>query len=82
MFDLYTASQFLAQVVDTINLQYRTQKGRSWAKTTVETILSNPIYAGTVSFNGQLFDGTHEALIPYDLVCALGMMKKVRSHVH
>jgi site-specific DNA recombinase len=80
MFDLYATTRSLAQVVDTINGQYRTRQGRRWAKSTVETILGNPIYAGKVSFNGQLFDGTHEAIIAYDLFCALGMLKKVRCH--
>jgi len=80
MFYLYATTRSLVQVVDTINLQYRTRKGRRWAKSTMETILGNPIYAGKVSFNNQVFDGTHKAIIPYDLFCALGQLKKVRSH--
>jgi site-specific DNA recombinase len=80
MFELYGSTRSLAQVVDTINVQYRTRQGRRWAKSTVETILSNPIYAGKISFKDQLFDGVHEPIIAYDLFSALGMMKKVRSH--
>lgn len=63
MFDLYTTTRSLAQVVDTINLQHRTRKGRRWAKSMVETTLGNSIYAGKVSFNDQLVDGTYEAII-------------------
>jgi site-specific DNA recombinase len=48
----------------------------------METILRNPIYAGKVSFISQLFDGTHDAIISYDLFCGLGTLKKVRSHTH
>jgi site-specific DNA recombinase len=82
MFELYGTTRSLAQVVDTINVQYRTRQGRRWAKSTVETILSNPVYAGKVAFNGHLYDGIHEAIIPYDLFCALGTIKKVHSHTH
>jgi site-specific DNA recombinase len=80
MFELYGSTHSLAQVVDTINVQYQMRQGRRWAKSTVETILSNPIYAGKISFKDQLFDGIHEPIISYDLFCALGLIKKVCSH--
>ncbi len=82
MFELYGTTRSLAQVVDTINVQYQTRQGRRWAKSTVETIQSNPVYAGKVSFKDQLFDGIHEPMIPYELFCPLGLIKKVRSHTH
>jgi hypothetical protein len=52
MFDVYATTPSLARVVDVINRQYRTRHGQRWAKSTIEMILSNPIYAGKISFNG------------------------------
>jgi site-specific DNA recombinase len=77
MFDIYATTRSLAQVVDTFNVQYRTRRDRRWAKWTVETTLGNPIYAGKVSFNGQLFEGTHDPIIPYDLFCAPGQLLSI-----
>jgi len=82
MFDLYATSRSLAHVVDMINLQSRTRQGRPRANSTIETILRNPIYAGKIAFNGHLYDGIHEAIIPYDLFRVLGTIKKVRTHTH
>jgi hypothetical protein len=45
----------------------------------VERILGDPIYTGMVAFNGQLFDRTHEAIMRYDLLYALGMLKPTLS---
>lgn len=42
------------------DLGYRTKRGNLFEKRTVEYILRNPFYSGTVNWNGQSFEGTHE----------------------
>ncbi|MDC7286629.1 recombinase family protein [Blautia schinkii] len=42
------------------DLGYRTKRGNLFEKRTIEYILRNPFYVGTVNWNGQSFEGTHE----------------------
>lgn len=51
--------------------RYQSQKGIwhggvEFDKNSVEWILTNPVYIGKVKYNGQLFDGKHEAIIQKD----------------
>lgn len=41
-------------------LGYRTKRGNRFDRRAVSLVLSNPFYAGTVSWNGIQFQGTHE----------------------
>lgn len=42
------------------DLGYRTKRGNLFEKRTIEYILRNPFYTGTVNWNGQSFEGAHE----------------------
>lgn len=42
---------------------YRTQQGKSFSRQSIKNILSNPIYNGVVTFDGQGYIGTHETFI-------------------
>ena len=42
-------------------LGFRTKRGNSFERRNIDYILRNPFYAGIVNWNGQSFDGTHEA---------------------
>lgn len=41
-------------------LGYRTRRGNLMERRSIERVLRNPFYAGTVVWNGISFDGTHE----------------------
>lgn len=41
-------------------LGYRTRRGNRMERRSIERVLRNPFYAGTVIWNGISFDGTHE----------------------
>ncbi|MDO4274481.1 MAG: recombinase family protein [Eubacteriales bacterium] len=42
------------------DLGYRTKRGNLFEKRTIDYILHNPFYTGTVTWNGQSFEGSHE----------------------
>lgn len=42
------------------DLGYRTRRGNLMERRSIERVLRNPFYAGTVVWNGISFDGTHE----------------------
>lgn len=42
------------------DLGYRTKRGNPFERRTVDRILENPFYCGTVIWNGVEFEGTHE----------------------
>lgn len=41
--------------------------GKTFYKTTILRILRNPVYIGKVRYNGSIYDGKHEPIIPVDL---------------
>lgn len=43
------------------DLGYRTKRGNLFERRNIDYILRNPFYAGIVNWNGQTFEGTHEA---------------------
>lgn len=46
---------------------YKTKHG-DWSHTsTVGNVLDNPLYAGTIHFDGVVAKGKHEAIIPFDI---------------
>lgn len=42
------------------DLGYRTKRGNLFERRSIDYILRNPFYVGTVNWNGQSFEGTHE----------------------
>lgn len=45
----------------------RTRRGKKLGKQMIYKLLSNPVYTGKFLYNGKLYDGKHEALIPESL---------------
>lgn len=43
------------------------QKGKNFNKSNVRRIIENPLYAGKVKHKGKVYDGIHEAIIPYEI---------------
>lgn len=61
MFQRYLSGMSITKLRDTLNEQYGQDK--EWSYRTVRGILSNPVYCGYNQFKGQIFPGTHEAII-------------------
>lgn len=61
MFEWYLSGMSITKLRDTLNEQYGQDK--EWNYRTVRVILSNPVYCGYNQFKGQIFPGTHEAII-------------------
>ena len=38
-------------------------QGRAWDKHSVQRLLTSPLYAGKVRYDGELHDGVHDAII-------------------
>lgn len=64
MFEWYLSGMSITKLRDTLNEQYGQDK--EWSYRTVRVILSNPVYCGYNQFKGQIFPGTHEAIISED----------------
>lgn len=48
-----------------LNLEgIRTPKGKSWTANGVSRIIRNPVYAGYVRLNGEVYPGNHEPIVP------------------
>lgn len=61
MFEWYLSGMSITKLRDALNEQYGQDK--EWSYRTVRVILSNPVYCGYNQFKGQIFPGTHEAII-------------------
>lgn len=48
------------------DLGYRTRRGNPFERRSIDRILSNPFYCGTVSWNGIDFEGDHEVRLSRD----------------
>lgn len=64
MFQWYLSGMSITKLRDALNDQYGQDK--EWSYRTVRVILSNPVYCGYNQFKGQIFPGTHEAIISED----------------
>ena len=57
-----------------------TRYGKPWGKTSFDNILRNPIYCGTVGFNGQRYQGAHEPIISEELFKRVQSLRRVQTH--
>jgi site-specific DNA recombinase len=64
IFEMYASGQYsLAQLRSVI----RTETGKTFAKSHVHTVLTNPFYIGNFIWGDKIYRGTHAALISADL---------------
>ena len=81
MFDTYKRTRSRTRVRQELEIRgAKTRKGESFSKGAVEVILTNPIYAGKIFENSQIFDGIHEAIIDEDTFFALNSMNLLNIH--
>ena len=88
-FEIYATGEYtlkaLAKVLDQAGL--RSYKGNVLSVSCVQRLLQNPIYYGVFSFNGEIYDGTHEPIISKTLFDSVqqvmsnrGKKKRKRKH--
>jgi len=88
-FELYATGEYTLKAVAIILEQagLRSYKGNVLSVSCVQRLLQNPIYYGVFSFNGEIYDGTHEPIISkklFDSVAQVmsnrGKKKRKRKH--
>jgi len=88
-FELYATGEYtlktLAKVLEQAGL--KSYKGNVLSVSCVQRLLQNPIYYGIFSFNGEIYDGTHEPIISKKLFDSVqqvmnnrGKKKRKRKH--
>jgi len=65
VFDLYDNQDYTTEgLIEYLNSQgYKTQRGNAWNRTTVLRLLSSIFYTGRFEYEGNIYNGTHEAYI-------------------
>ncbi|MGM0215425.1 recombinase family protein [Enterococcus sp. AZ109] len=63
IFKEYLAGSSITKLIDKLNQEGHIGKDVKWSYRALRMILGNPIYAGYVSYQNQLFEGQHEPLI-------------------
>jgi len=89
MFDLYAGGLSLKDVADRLNSNdVRPKRAARWSKSSVSSVLTNPLYAGFTSWDGILRPGSHQPIISvetFDIVQSM-MVDRTRGketiHVH
>jgi site-specific DNA recombinase len=81
IFDLFLKTHSLSKVIAQLRLLNITNRvGKSWSNTTIDYILRNPIYAGKLRFNGNLYPGEHKPLISEEQFNAVQVTGRLIFH--
>ncbi|HVX31691.1 MAG TPA: recombinase family protein [Solirubrobacterales bacterium] len=60
----YVAGHSMSRIArDLSDARVRTKRGAAWRQAQISKIVRNPVYVGKVGHRGELFDGTHEAIL-------------------
>jgi hypothetical protein len=81
MFELYATGEYtIERLTDTVNeLGLISRDGDPLSRAQYHRLLRNPIYHGVIEYNGELYEGRHEPLIPKALFDAVGEIVDRRS---
>lgn len=65
LFELYSSGSYsMKAVLDQLHSEgMRTDKGKRFVKSMIESMLNNPFYYGAIRWNGEMSHGAHEPLI-------------------
>jgi site-specific DNA recombinase len=68
IFRRYAECQSAKQVAMELNRRgVKTRTGREWNKPRIYRVLNNYAYIGKIQYKGNIYDGTHEAIVPQEL---------------
>lgn len=77
--DLYLSGLGSVRIMQEMNRRgYKTSYG-NWTRSTIDTILFNPVLRGEVSFMGETYKGEHEKIISDELYVRLLEQKALRK---
>jgi site-specific DNA recombinase len=68
-----------------LNKRYKTAKGqwrggKDFDKSTLQKMLTNPLYLGKIAYKGSMYDGEHDAIVDEDLFGRVqGMLRRNRG---
>ena len=68
-----------------LNKRYQTVKGpwrggKDFDKSTLQNMLTNPLYLGKIAYKGQMYEGEHDAIVDEDLFGRVqGMLRRNRG---
>jgi len=81
IFDVYKQTKSRTKVREELEIAgAKTRQGKPFSKGTIEVMLKNPVYAGKLFENGELFDGMHEPILDADLFFAVNQATPVSYH--
>ena len=79
IFHRYMAGSSLMDIASDLNEHgISTKKGKAWEKTTVLNVLTNPIYFGTLVWDGIEQDGSHPGIIEISTFLEVDRLLKMR----
>ena len=82
MFERFRHRPSLAALRDELHQRdWLPRSGRRWGKTSIDTIIRNPVYTGKVQFNGEIYDGQQQALIDWETFEQVQNLRRDYSHV-
>ncbi len=81
IFDVYKHTKSRTKVREELELVgLRTRQGKPFSKGTIEAMLKNPVYAGKLFENGEIFDGMHKPIIDADLFFSVNQATPISYH--
>ena len=63
VFNLYLQGYGFGRIVKILGSKGYAHKFGEWSQTRVKAVLTNPLYVGKMTFNGEIFDGQHEPIV-------------------
>ena len=80
IFDTYLETQSLAAVYGYLkDKRIHNKKGEYFGKTNISHILHNVVYTGKLKYNGDLYEGLHERIVPDDVFALAQTIHKTKT---
>lgn len=67
----YLAGKLVSKICEELNASGHIGKGKPWVHANMKRTLTNPVYAGYISYRGEVFEANHEPIVSkktFDLV--------------
>jgi site-specific DNA recombinase len=81
LFERFADSPSLSRLREDLHRRgWYTRANKPWSKTALDQILRNPVYAGHVRFNEQLYKGDHAPIVREALFEKVQAVRRDRSH--
>lgn len=81
-FSLYGQGYPFSQIDMIFSQKGYTHKYGDWSSKRVREVIVNPVYVGNISYDGQLYEGTHEPIIELDVFEKIQAIYKERYNAY